>query len=160
LGRRRLHHLDAVLVGAGEEEGLLPLEPRPARNGVGHDHLVGVADMRRAVRIGDGGSDVEGVGHGAGATLRSWCFRIASRSATRVCRMSRLYSSASARESWALSHSSLAEASRARSPEMAASMATAATQSLSMSRAKRSSALSRSPPSWSASATRAAEGAD
>ena len=56
--RRRLQHLDAVLVGAGEEKYISPIKPHEAGDGVGGDGLVGVADMRRAVRIGDRGGDV------------------------------------------------------------------------------------------------------
>ena len=50
--RRGLQHLAAVLVGAGEEEHVVAVEPHEARDGVGGDRLIGVADMRRAVRIG------------------------------------------------------------------------------------------------------------
>ena len=53
-----LQHLDAVLVGAGEEEHVVAVEPHEARNRVGRDRLVGVADMRDAVRIGDRGREV------------------------------------------------------------------------------------------------------
>src|SRR6478609_5942970 len=56
--RRGLQHLDAVLVGAGEEEHVVAVEPHEAGDRVGGDRLVGVADMRRAIGIGDGGSDV------------------------------------------------------------------------------------------------------
>ena len=57
LGRGLLHLL-AVLVGAGEEEHVIAVEPHEARDGVGRDHLIGVPDMRRAVGIGDRGRDV------------------------------------------------------------------------------------------------------
>jgi GNAT superfamily N-acetyltransferase len=62
---RGLLHFLAVLVGAGEEIDFVAVEPHKARNGVGRDRLIGVADMRRAVRIGDRGGDVESgfVGH-------------------------------------------------------------------------------------------------
>ena len=56
---RRLLHLQAVLVGAGQEEHVLAVEPLEARDGIGGDRLVGVPDMRRPVRIGDGRGDVE-----------------------------------------------------------------------------------------------------
>ena len=56
-----LDHLQAVLVGAGEEKHVLAVEPRKARQRIGRDRLIGVADMRQAVRIGDGGGDVEDV---------------------------------------------------------------------------------------------------
>ena len=55
----RLLHLEAVLVGAGEEEHVLAVEPLEARDGVGRNRLVGVADVRLAVGIGDRGRDVE-----------------------------------------------------------------------------------------------------
>ena len=58
---RGLDHLQAVLVGAGQEEHVLAVEPLKARQRIGRDRLIGVADMRRAVRIGDRGRDVEGV---------------------------------------------------------------------------------------------------
>ena len=58
---RGLQHLDAVLVGAGEKEHVAAVEPHEARDGVGRDRLIGVADMRRAVRIGDRGGDVIGL---------------------------------------------------------------------------------------------------
>ena len=57
--RRRLLHLEAVLVGAGQEVDVLAVEPLEARDGVGRDRLVGVADMRHAVGIGDRRRDVE-----------------------------------------------------------------------------------------------------
>ena len=56
---RRLLHLQPVLVGAGEEEDVLAVEPLEARDGIGGDRLVGVADVRLAVGIGDGRGDVE-----------------------------------------------------------------------------------------------------
>ena len=55
---RGLQHLDAVLVGAGEEINVVAVEPHEAGDRVGRNRLVGVADMRRAVRIGDGRRDV------------------------------------------------------------------------------------------------------
>ena len=58
---RRLQHLDAVFVGAGEKEHVAAIEPHEAGNGVGGNGLVGVADMRRAVRISDRGGDVIGL---------------------------------------------------------------------------------------------------
>ena len=56
-----LLHLLAVLVGAGEEIDVVAVEPHEAGDGVGGDRLIGVADMRRAVRVGDRGGDVEGL---------------------------------------------------------------------------------------------------
>jgi hypothetical protein len=56
---RGLQHLDAVLVGAGQEEHVLAVEPLEAGKGIGGDQFIGMADMRLAVRIGDRGRDVE-----------------------------------------------------------------------------------------------------
>jgi hypothetical protein len=39
-----------VLVGAGEEEHILAVEPLKPRQRIGRDRLIGVADMRNAVR--------------------------------------------------------------------------------------------------------------
>ncbi|MNT79818.1 hypothetical protein D3C72_2191970 [compost metagenome] len=63
-GPRRLLHLLAMLVRSGEEEDVLSVEPLEPRHGVGGDQLVGMADMRLAVRIGDGCGDEVGVVHG------------------------------------------------------------------------------------------------
>src|SRR5712691_517311 len=62
LPRGGLQHLDAVLVGAGQEKDLVAVEPHEAGDGIGRDHLVGKADMRGAVRVGDGGRQVIGLG--------------------------------------------------------------------------------------------------
>ena len=59
----------AVLVGAGKEIDVVAVEPHEARDGVGGDRLIGVADMRRAVRVGDRGGDVEGCFWPAFSTL-------------------------------------------------------------------------------------------
>ena len=58
LARRGLLNFLAVLVGAGEEEDVIAVEPHEARNRVGRDHFISVADMRRAIRIRDRGRDV------------------------------------------------------------------------------------------------------
>jgi hypothetical protein len=55
----RLLHLEAMLVGAGQEEHVLAVEPLEARDRIGGDRLVGVPDVRRPVRIGNGRGDVE-----------------------------------------------------------------------------------------------------
>ena len=55
----RLLHLQAVLVGAGQEEDVLAVEPLEARQRVGGDDLIGMADMRLAVRIEDRRGEVE-----------------------------------------------------------------------------------------------------
>ena len=61
------------------------------------DMAAGVVLARLAVGIGNGCGDVKRFAHGdAGAVVSIRWLRIASNSATRVCRMSRLYSSASA----------------------------------------------------------------
>src|SRR5712691_5186017 len=62
LPRGGLQHLDAVLVGAGQEKDLVAVEPHEAGDGIGRDHLVGKADMRGAVRVGDGGRQIIGLG--------------------------------------------------------------------------------------------------
>ncbi len=59
---RGLQHFAAVLVGAGEKEHVAAVEAGKAGDGVGGDRLIGVADMRRAVRIGNRGGDVIGLG--------------------------------------------------------------------------------------------------
>ena len=56
---RGLLHLQAVLVGAGQEIDVVAVEPHEARDRVGGDRLIGVADMRRTVRVGDRGGDVD-----------------------------------------------------------------------------------------------------
>ena len=56
----RLQHLDAVLIGAGQKEYVTALQAAEARQRIGRDRLIGVADMGRIVRIGDGGGDVIG----------------------------------------------------------------------------------------------------
>ncbi len=57
--RRGLLHLQAVLVHAGDEQRLAAVQAHEAPDGVGSDALVGVADMRRAVGVGNGGGDVK-----------------------------------------------------------------------------------------------------
>jgi hypothetical protein len=49
----RVRHLHAVLVDAGHEEDVVAVEPQEARDRIGRDRLVGVADVRHAVRVGD-----------------------------------------------------------------------------------------------------------
>ncbi len=58
-------HLEAVLVGAGEEEHVVAAQPVPAGHGVGGDRRVGVADVGGVVDVVDGGGDVK-PGHGDG----------------------------------------------------------------------------------------------
>ena len=57
--RRGLLNFQPVLVHAGDEQGVAPVEPHEALDRIGGDALVGVADMRRAVGVGNGGRDVE-----------------------------------------------------------------------------------------------------
>ena len=59
LAVRRLLDLQAVLVRAGHEEHVIAVDALEPRDRVGGDDLIGVADMRRAVRIRDGRRDVE-----------------------------------------------------------------------------------------------------
>jgi len=59
-GARRLLHLLAVFVSPRQEEDILAVEALVARHGIGRNQLVGMADMRLAVGIGDRGRDVEG----------------------------------------------------------------------------------------------------
>ena len=80
---RRLQHLDAVLVGAGEKEHVMAVEPHEAGDGVGGDRLIGVADMRRAVRIGDRGGDVIGLAGHLFADMRVGINRAWPRQASR-----------------------------------------------------------------------------
>ena len=58
LAHRGLLHLLAVLVGTGEEEHVVAVEPHEAGDGIGGDRLIGVADMRRAIGIGNGRGQV------------------------------------------------------------------------------------------------------
>ena len=59
LARRGLLHLDAVLVGAGQEIDVATVEPLKRAIASVASVLIGVADMRRAVRVGNRGGDVE-----------------------------------------------------------------------------------------------------
>ena len=58
-----LGHLQAVLVGAGQEAHVEAVEPLEPGDRVGGDVLVGVSDVRIAIRVGDRGRDVEGLAH-------------------------------------------------------------------------------------------------
>ncbi|MNL67288.1 hypothetical protein D3C87_1918550 [compost metagenome] len=63
-GVRGLLDLVAVLVEAGQEEDLLAAQPVVAREGIGGDLLVGMADVGRRVAVVDGRGDVVGLrGH-------------------------------------------------------------------------------------------------
>src|SRR5437870_18931 len=56
--RRGLQHFTPMLVGASEEEHLVIIEPHETGDRIGCDRLVGVADVRRAIGIGDGGGEI------------------------------------------------------------------------------------------------------
>ena len=60
---RRLLDLLAVLIGAGQEEHVVAVQPLEPRHDIGRDRGVGVTDMRRAIHIIDRGRDVEGWFH-------------------------------------------------------------------------------------------------
>ena len=64
----RALHLLPVLVHAGDKQHVIAVEPLPSREGVGGDALIGVTDMRRAIRIGNGRRDHVGgtFRHGSG----------------------------------------------------------------------------------------------
>ena len=61
--RGRLGHLQPVLVGAGQEAHVEPVEPLEPRDRVGGDVFVGVPDVRGAVGIGDRCRDVVRLAH-------------------------------------------------------------------------------------------------
>ena len=58
---RGLDHFQTMFVGARQEEYILAVEPLKPRQRIGRDRLIGMANMRRPVRIRDRGRDVEGV---------------------------------------------------------------------------------------------------
>src|SRR5690606_22551620 len=68
----RLLHLQAMLVGAGQEEDILAVQPLKARDSVGRDGLVGMADVRHAVGIRDGGCNVELLSSGHASASKCW----------------------------------------------------------------------------------------
>ena len=68
---RRLLDLEAVLIRAGEEKNVKAVDALEARDRIGGDDLVGVADVRSAVRIRNGRCKVEFLFLGHGATLVS-----------------------------------------------------------------------------------------
>jgi len=55
---RRLVHLGTVLVGSGQEIDLFAVKPLEAGQCIGSDQLIGMADMRLAIRIGNRGGDI------------------------------------------------------------------------------------------------------
>ena len=50
-------HFLAVLVHSGDEQHVVTIEPLPTRESVDGDALIGVADMGRAIRVGNGRGD-------------------------------------------------------------------------------------------------------
>jgi hypothetical protein len=56
---RGLNHFLSMLVGAGQKEHILAVEPLEARQRVRGNRLIGMSDMWRAVRIHDRRGDVE-----------------------------------------------------------------------------------------------------
>src|SRR5262249_37029675 len=62
--------VDAVLVGAGYEEGVAAVQAVVARDGVGGDGGVSVADMRNVIGVVDRGGEIDRVGHGWGTPRR------------------------------------------------------------------------------------------
>jgi hypothetical protein len=72
-GRRRLLHLEAMLVGAGEKEYVLAVEPLEARDDVGRQRRVGVADVGGAVGIEDRRGNVEFLLPAHGRRFRVCC---------------------------------------------------------------------------------------
>ena len=60
---RCLRHFQPMLVGAGLEADVAALRALEARDRVGGNRFIGMADMRRAVGVADRGGDVEGLGH-------------------------------------------------------------------------------------------------
>src|SRR4029453_18589623 len=69
VGLGRPLNLEPVLVGAGEEEGVVAQEPVPAGQRVGDDRGVGVADVGGVVHVVDGGREVV-AGHGPAGYCR------------------------------------------------------------------------------------------
>jgi hypothetical protein len=63
LARGGLLHFQAVLVHAGDEQSLAPVQPHETLDRIGGDALVGMPDVRRAVGVGNRGGDVETLAH-------------------------------------------------------------------------------------------------
>src|SRR5207248_10613812 len=62
---RRLLHLLAMLIDAGQEKHLLAFEPMITRDDIGEHLFVSMAYVRRRVGVIDRGCNEEDVGHGA-----------------------------------------------------------------------------------------------
>ncbi len=69
---RRLGHLQAMLVGAGLEENVAAHHPRGACDRVGRDRLIGMADVRPSIGIGNRRGDGEGRAMGL-CRGPAWC---------------------------------------------------------------------------------------
>ena len=61
---RCLHHFKPMLVGTRDEAHIASLQTLKPRNRVGCDSLIGVADMRLAIRVRDGRGNIKGLRHG------------------------------------------------------------------------------------------------
>ena len=59
-----LLHLLPVLIGAGQEEDVVTVQPLEPRHHVSSDGGIGMADMRRAIHVVDRRGDSEALGHG------------------------------------------------------------------------------------------------
>ena len=59
LARSRLLDLQAMLIHAGDEESVAPVETHEPLDRIGRDALVSMADMRRAIGVRDRRGDVE-----------------------------------------------------------------------------------------------------
>ena len=99
VARGRLLHLLAMLVHAGDEQHIAPIEAHEALDGIGRDPLVGVADMRRTVGVGNGGGDVKtrGSGHLTSRLGQFGVRRSADRSASIQTRAARAAAARSAK---------------------------------------------------------------
>ena len=61
--RRGLLDFLSMLIDAGKKKDFFTFEPVIARNHIGQHHLVGVPDVRRRVRVIDGGGDEKCLRH-------------------------------------------------------------------------------------------------
>ena len=60
---RRLFHFQTVLVGAGQKQHVLAIQPLETRNGIRRNGFIGVADVGHTIGIGNGGCDIEFLSH-------------------------------------------------------------------------------------------------
>src|SRR6516165_10883738 len=51
----RLQHLDAMLIGSGEEQDVMAIKPHEPRYGIGRNRLIGMTDVRWPIGIRNGG---------------------------------------------------------------------------------------------------------